>query len=230
MSMEKEKILLGNKDRSPYDTELKASESRLDIVFQALADYAAEPGMNDLRDVMTGGKDIKKRFAQDVSETLKAIKIPSLRGEQEAKLRQMQKELDAIIEKAQKFKGSLIDFVPDSMIELRDGNVRFSTGAGKLIDDVCKIYIETDDQMQVYELSRTLADVLNKLQPYLLLYRYVDTIVRPFQNGESRMLTSVKKGVDGRWEPDDEIVIDMPGRLNRIKERQEDERKRLNDR
>ena len=225
-----EKLLLGSKDRTPYDDELKASEGRLNIALRALRKFISEPGMAELRDMMTGGNKIKEQFADDVSETLAGIKIPSLRAEHAEKLKQMQAELDGIITKAQNYKGSLINFIPDSMIELCEGNVQFSSGAGKLIDNACKIYIENDDQMQVYTLSRTLADVLNKLQPYLLLYRYVDTIRRPFQDGTSGMLTSVKKGVDGRWEADDGLVIDMPGRLNRIGKREEFERNRLTDR
>jgi len=223
-----EKILLGNRDRTPYDDELMKSEGRLDTAFQALRDFIPEPGINDLRDMMTGGKNIKKRFADDVATTLAGFKIPAIRGEQEAKMKQMQAELDGIITKAQNYKGSLINFIPDSMIELCEGNVQFSSGAGKLIDNACKIYIENDDQMQVYTLSRTLADVLNKLQPYLLLYRYVDTIRRPFQDGTSGMLTSVKKGVDGQWEPDDKVVIALPSRLVDIGKYDEYERRRRN--
>ena len=54
----------------------------------------------------------------------------------------------------------------------------------------------------------------------------MDTVVRPFQDGKSAMLSSVKRGGDGSWEADDDIVIDIPGRLKRFREYEEYERKR----
>jgi ABC-type transport system substrate-binding protein len=117
----------------------------------------------------------------------------------------MSGELDDLIGQAVNYRGSLIGFIPDSMIELRDGLVWFSPEADKLIDAACEIYIETDDQMRVYELSRQLAGILNQLQPYITLYRH------------KTVLDAVTEK-DGHWEPNDDLTIDLPARIQRIKE------------
>ena len=215
--MEKERILLGKKDKTPFESELTASQNRLNDVFSALSDFIPNPDMNDLRDVMTGGKGVKMRLDADVADTLAAIKIPSLKVEQEAKLKQLSNDLNSLIAKAQSYKGSLINFIPDTLIELHGGHVRFSSDAGKLIDDHVKIYIETDDQRQVYDLSRILADTVNKLQPYITLYRYNDVM-------------QVLKTVDGKKVANDDFAADMPRRLAFIKERQEMDRRDFEER
>jgi len=152
-------------------------------------------------------KVIKKRFAKSVSEVLAGIKIPSLKAEQEKKLKQMSDELYAIITETQQYKGNIINFIPDTLIELCDGRVRFSSKAGALVDEHCQIFVETDDQMQVYKLSCTLADTLNKLQPYIILYRYRDP------------MDTVSK-VDGTWQVNDNFVISMPTMLAQFKVRE----------
>jgi len=212
--MEKERIYLGQRDTTPYMNELAASASRLNDVFVAMGDFIPEPCMNDLYDVMIGGKAIKKQFAESVDEVLAGIKIPALKDEQEKKLKQLSNGLDDLVERAKRYKGNLINFIPDTMIELCDGRVRFSSDAKVLINKHCEIYIETDDQMQVYELSRILADTLNRLMPYVVLYRY-DNPLR------------VVSESDNRWLPDDRIVIDMPARLASIKAREEENRREL---
>lgn len=206
-----EKILLGRRDKAPFIDELDASESRLNNVFASLVEFIPEPGIDDLRDVLKGGKDVKRLFAESASETLAGIKIPAFKMEQEAKLNKLSEELDAVIDKASRYKGDLISFIPDSMIELRNGQIRFSSESDTLIDEMCEIYIETDDQLQVYKLSRTLADTLNKLGPILKPYRCSD----PIQSGV------VGKDASGQWIPDDRYVIGMPATLGGIKAEEE---------
>ena len=206
-----EKILIGKKDRSPYDSELRASESRLNNVFDKLSDYLPAPTFDDLKDVLKGGKSAKSRFDKDVEETLAAIKVPALRTEQAARLNQMSKELNTIIQDAAKFKGSQIAFIPDSLLELRNGSVRFASEASALIEEHCNIYIETDDQMQTYKLSRSLCDVLNKMQ----------VVLNPYQVHENMITAGAVSFVDGKWMPVDGFVSAMPARANLIKEHED---------
>jgi len=110
--------------------------------------------------------------------------------------------------RSEQLKVNIIGFIPDSLIELHRGRVRFADEARQLIDDVCKIYIETDDQLKVYELARTLADTINLLSPYIILYRYSD-------------YTQVVKQVDSKWEANNDFVISMPERLDTIKRHDE---------
>lgn len=208
--MDMDKIILGSKDKTPYERELQESEGRLNDIFSALGAFIPDPGMDDLADVINGGKTVKKRFADSVAETLAGIKVPSLKAEQMEKLDQLSSDLESIINKASRYKSSLIDFVPDSMIELRDGCIRFSSEAYTLIVDTCKIYIETDDQTQVYKLSRILTDVLNKLEPILKRYRCRDL----FQSG-------VVEKTSDQWVSNNGYVANMPLILDQIKAHEE---------
>ena len=210
-----ERILLGNRDRNPYVNALKASERTLNEVFSSLGGFIAAPTIGDLRDVISGGIAVKVQFISDVADALASIKIPAIRSEQEKKLGDLGNELESLILKAMAYKGRIIDFITDDLIELHDdGKIRFSTEADNLIDEYCKIYVETDDQMKVYELSHALADTLSKLQPYVEIYRFNDA------------MQAVRK-IGGMYEANNGFVISMPDRLATIKQHDDERRREL---
>ena len=198
---------MGKKDKTPYVVELAASASRLNDVFKSLGDYVQAPDIAGLHDVMSGGSEFKKTFEAVAEKEMAGVFFPVLKQKKEQELNLLRDSLHVLIGRARNWKGSLIDFVPDDLIELHDGRVRFSAKANDLIDKHCEVYIETEDQAEVYRISCAFADLLNGFNPYIEKYCY------------DHPLEIVSKSTTGKWAVNNDCLIDMPDRLERIAER-----------
>jgi hypothetical protein len=161
-------VKIGQKDSGHLKYCLRSSEERLNEVITAvsLSAFGLPHNMEVVSDILSGGNNSRLKLLETIENEAGRSNIPMVQEQTRKNLLPLIRLFDEFVSKAKEaisyeLKGAIrvIDY-----IEVTDIQIRFNEKAQAAIDEHCSIYIDTEEQMKVYDAATEAAKALNKLQ------------------------------------------------------------------
>jgi hypothetical protein len=122
--------------------------------------------MEVVKDILSGGNSSRLKLLDEIEAEALRSHIPMIQEQTRENLRPLTRLFDEFVSKA---KGSIgyelknVMRMTDYLIVTHE-QILFTPDAEVAIDEYCSIYVDTEEQMKVYEAANEAAKALNKLQ------------------------------------------------------------------